>query len=78
MERNFPKNTWARYADAVAHCRTKAEAEGLLVRLHVRFNKCRLELHPEKTRIVYCKDDDRRGNHPEIKFDFLSYTFRPR
>ena len=79
MERNFPKNPWARYADdAVTHCRTKAEAEGLLERLHGRFNKCGLELHPDKTQIVYCKDDDRRGDYPEIKFDFLGYTFRPR
>ncbi len=37
-----------------------------------------LELHPEKTKIVYCKDDDRRGNYPETRFDFLGYTFRPR
>jgi RNA-directed DNA polymerase len=79
MERNFLKNPWARYADdAVTHCRTKAEAEGLLERLHGRFNECGLELHPDKTQIVYCKDDDRRGDYPEIKFDFLGYTFRPR
>lgn len=79
MERHFPKNPWARYADdAVAHCRTKTEAEGLLERLHKRFKECGLGLHPEKTRIVYCKDDDRRGDYPEIKFDYLGYTFRPR
>jgi len=79
MERHFPKNPWARYADdAVVHCRTKTEAEGLLEWLHKRFNECGLELHPDKTRIVYCKDDDRRGDYPEIKFDFLGYTFRPR
>ena len=40
--------------------------------------ECRLELHPEKTKIVYCKDEDRRGNYPNEKFDFLGYTFRPR
>jgi RNA-directed DNA polymerase len=79
MDRNFPENPWARYADdGVAHCRTKTEAENLLERLHDRFNECGLELHPDKTRIVYCKDDDRRGEYPEIKFDFLGYTFRPR
>jgi RNA-directed DNA polymerase len=54
------------------------EAERLLKRLQARFTECGLELHPEKTRIVYCKDDDRRGEHPETKFDFLGYTFRPR
>ncbi len=43
-----------------------------------RLEHCRLEVHPEKTRIVYCKDDDRKGRHPQEKFDFLGYTFRPR
>ncbi|MDQ0920334.1 group II intron reverse transcriptase/maturase [Paenibacillus sp. V4I5] len=72
-------NPWARYADdAVIHCRTKEEAERLLEQLKGRFTQCKLELHPDKTRIVYCKDDDRKGEHSEIKFDFLGYTFRPR
>jgi RNA-directed DNA polymerase len=79
MEKNYPQNPWARYADdGIAHCRTKEEAETLLASLNQRFNECGLELHPDKTRIVYCKDDDRRGNHPVTKFDFLGYTFRPR
>jgi RNA-directed DNA polymerase len=43
-----------------------------------RFAECGLELHPQKTRIVYCRDDDRQGNYPEQSFDFLGYTFRPR
>lgn len=74
-----PQNPWARYADdAVIHCRTKEEAEQLLEQLKERFKQCKLELHPEKTRIVYCKDDDRKGDHSEIKFDFLGYTFQPR
>ncbi|UQZ86463.1 Group II intron-encoded protein LtrA [Paenibacillus konkukensis] len=74
-----PQNTWARYADdAVIHCQTKEEAEQLLKKLKERFAQCKLELHPEKTRIVYCKDDDRNGDHLEIKFDLLGYTFRPR
>ncbi|WP_278320932.1 reverse transcriptase domain-containing protein [Clostridium tetanomorphum] len=79
MEMNFPQNPWARYADdAVAHCRTKEEAERLLIKLNERFNQCGLELHPDKTQIVYCKDDDRGGDYPITKFDFLGYTFRPR
>lgn len=79
MERNHPQNPWARYADdAVTHCRIRGEAEELLKQLHERFNECGLELHPDKTKIVYCKDDDRRAEHQEIKFDFLGYTFRPR
>ena len=79
MERNRPGNPWARYADdGVAHCRTRAEADKLLEQLHGRFRECGLELQLQKTRIVYCKDDDRRENFQETKFDFLGYTFRPR
>ena len=80
MKRNHPQNPWARYADdGVVHCRSKEEAEELLEQLHRRFTECALALHPDKTRIVYCKDDDRRGEFPnETKFDFLGYTFRPR
>ncbi len=79
MERTFPRNPWARYADdGVVHCRSKKEAERLLTALQQRMQECGLKLHPDKTRIVYCKDDDRRGQHPVTKFDFLGYTFRPR
>ena len=79
MKRNRPQNPWARYADdGVAHCRTRGEAEELLGQLHRRFRECGLELHPDKTRMVYCQDDDRRGDYSETKFEFLGYTFRPR
>lgn len=79
MEINFPQNPWARYADdAVAHCRTKAQAEILLKKLNQRFKECGLELHPDKTKIVYCKDDFRKQNQENTTFDFLGYTFRPR
>lgn len=79
MVRKYPNNPWVRYADdAVTHCRTEKEAEDLLEQLDERFNECGLELHPDKTRIVYCKDDDRRADYRETKFDFLGYTFRPR
>lgn len=79
MTKGHLENPWARYADdAVIHCRTKEEAEQRLEELRKRFRTCKLELHPEKTRIVYCKDDDRKEDHPEITFDFLGYTFRPR
>lgn len=75
----FPQNPWARYADdGIVHTKTKVEAENLLEKLKQRFKACKLGLRSDKTRIVYCKDDDRRGNYPEIKFDFLGYTFRPR
>ena len=79
MRREHPNNPWARYADdAVIHCRTQKEAESLLIELGERFKQCKLELNTEKTRIVYCKDDDRKGNYPLTSFDFLGYTFRPR
>ena len=80
IKTNFPQNPWERYVDdgISTHTKTKVEAENLLEKLEQRFKACKLELHPDKTRIVYCKDDDRRGNYPEIKFDFLGYTFRPR
>ncbi len=50
----------------------------MLDRVRERFQACKLELHPGKTRIVYCKDINRTGDHPEIQFTFLGYTFRPR
>lgn len=79
MARTFPRYPWARYADdGVVHCRTEGEARHLLEALGERFQACGLRLHPEKTRIIYCKDDDRRGTYPETQFDFLGYTFRPR
>ena len=79
MEKNYPQNPWARYADdGIVHCRSQKEAEIFLEKLDQRFKECGLELHPDKTQIVYCKDDDRREDHPVYKFDFLGYTFRPR
>lgn len=79
MDRNHPDKPFARYADdGVAHCRSKEGAEKLHQSLRERFLSCGLELHPTKTRIVYCKDDDRKGNYPVTRFDFLSYTFRAR
>ncbi|KJR97372.1 MAG: DNA polymerase, partial [Peptococcaceae bacterium BRH_c4a] len=79
MAKHHPGIPFARYADdGVAHCRSRKDAESLRGNLEKRFAECGLELHPTKTRIVYCKDDDRRGNYPDTKFDFLGYTFRPR
>ncbi len=79
MTREFPEVRWCRYADdGVVHCRTKKEAQVILAALEKRFSECGLELHPEKTKIVYCKDDRRTGDHQHTSFDFLGYTFRPR
>jgi RNA-directed DNA polymerase len=79
MDRENPDKPFARYADdAVVHCKSKEDAEELRSSLEKRLAECKLELHPTKTRIVYCKDNNRGGNYPENTFDFLGYTFRPR
>ena len=79
MTRKYPGNPFARYADdGVVHCRTESEAKAIREALARRFRECKLELHPEKTRIVYCKDDKRRGDHIHTRFDFLGFTFRAR
>jgi len=79
MRRNYPANPFARYADdSVVHCRTEEEAMRLKEAIAKRMEECGLSLHPEKTKIVYCKDDDRKGSYPQEKFDFLGYTFRSR
>ena len=79
MTTEHPNKPLARYADdGIAHCSSLSEAEALMENLKQRFKECGLELHPEKTRIVYCKDDDRENDYPETSFDFLGYTFRPR
>jgi RNA-directed DNA polymerase len=76
MEKEHPHNPWARYADdAVTHCRTKEEAEQLLEQLRERFAQCKLELHPDKTRIVYCKDDDRKGDLQRSNSTFWDTLF---
>lgn len=62
----------------IVHCRNEQEARAVIVAIRDRFEQCGLELHPEKTRIVYCKDDDRPGNFENVTFDFLGYTFQPR
>ena len=80
MSEYHPAIPITRYADdGVSHCRSKAEAMHLLENLRGRFCEVGLELHPEKTRIIYCKDEDRKGGDEEnTSFDFLGYTFRPR
>ncbi len=79
MDRNHPGNPFSRYADdAVIHCQTEAESFALKEELEARFKKCGLELHPTKTKIVYCKDSQRRKEYPVTSFDFLGFTFRPR
>jgi RNA-directed DNA polymerase len=79
MRRTYPQNPFARYADdVVVHCQTESEVGALRKAIAGRLAQCKLELHPEKTKEVYCKDDGRRGHYPNEKFDFLGFTFRPR
>lgn len=77
MKRNYPMAPFARYADdAVIHCKSEKEAKEIKEALTLRMQQCKLELHPQKTRIVYCKDEDRRQEYPLTEFDFLGYTYK--
>jgi RNA-directed DNA polymerase len=79
LQRTWPSVAFERFADdAVVHCQSREEAESVLIAIRDRLRECGLELHPMKTRIVYCKDDDRPGTHEHVSFDFLGYTFQPR
>jgi RNA-directed DNA polymerase len=79
LSRTFPAVTFERYCDdAVVHCVSEEQARQVRDALAARLAAVGLELHPDKTRIVYCKDADRRGDHEVTSFTFLGYTFRPR
>jgi group II intron reverse transcriptase/maturase len=79
MQQYFPNIQFERYADdAICHCKSEVQARLLKQRLEARFAECALELHPDKTRIVYCKDASRQICYPIYQFDFLGYTFRAR
>jgi RNA-directed DNA polymerase len=60
------------------HCKSERQATWIKGVIEGRLSQCKLELHPEKTKIVYCKDSNRQGSYENEKFDFLGYTFRPR
>lgn len=79
MQRTFPQVLFERYADdALVHCHSERQARAVLAAIRDRLGQCGLELQTTKTRIVYCKDDDRRGDYEHVAFDFLGYTFQPR
>jgi RNA-directed DNA polymerase len=79
LARRFPTIQFERYCDdAVIHCASQEQARIVRDALAARLAEVGLELHPDKTRIVYCKDADRRGDHEVTSFTFLGYTFRPR
>ena len=79
MARNFPGVPFERFADdAVVHCVSKRQARQVLAALQNRMVEVGLRLHPDKTRVVYCQDDNRRGSAEHTSFTFLGYTFRAR
>jgi RNA-directed DNA polymerase len=79
MAREFPSVQFERYADdVVVHCVSRRQAEHVLAAINERMGEVGLRLHPDKTRIVYCKDGQRRGQHEHTSFTFLGFTFRAR
>lgn len=79
MSKEFPNIGWIRYADDGAlNCVSLKQAKYMIKVLDKRFKLFGLELNLDKTKIVYCKDDDRKGDYENISFDFLGYTFKPR
>jgi group II intron reverse transcriptase/maturase len=79
MSRKFPAVPFERYADdVILHCKAERHARHVLGAITERMAQLGLEIHSAKTRIVYCKDSNRRGSHEHERFDFLGYTFRPR
>jgi group II intron reverse transcriptase/maturase len=79
MTRNYPDCPWERYADdVVVHCVSRRQAEVVLGGITQRMKEVGLRLHPDKTRIVYCQDGKRRGEHEHTSFTFLGFAFRSR
>ena len=79
MQQQFPTAPFERYADdIIVHCQTRKQAMYVLESISRRMQECCLTLHPEKTKVVYCQDEIRRGGHAHTRFDFLGYTFRGR
>jgi group II intron reverse transcriptase/maturase len=79
MKRPHPSCPFARYADdAVVHCRSQKQAEEVMQSIALRLAECGLTMHPDKSKVVYCKDDKRTAPYPHVHFTFLGFTFRPR
>jgi RNA-directed DNA polymerase len=79
MRQTYPAVPFERYADdVIVHCQSEEQAQAVKRAIAARLARCKLELHPDKTKIVYCKDGKRRGSYSNEKFDFLGYTFRAR
>ena len=79
MAREHPGVAFERYVDdAVVHCATERQAREMVLAISERMVEVGLRLHPDKTKVVYCKDSNRRGSYADTEFTFLEYTFRPR
>jgi RNA-directed DNA polymerase len=79
MERRYPQCRLARYADdGVVHCHSQEQAREVMQSIASRLAKCGLTMHPEKSKVVYCKDSNRTRVYPHVHFTFLGFTFRPR
>jgi len=79
MKRVNPSCPFVRYADdGVVHCRTRKQAEDVMRSIALRLADCGLTMHPEKSKVVYCKDSNRTASYPHVSFTFLGFTFRPR
>ena len=78
MTRTHPDLPWCRYADdGLVHCRNEQEALALKAELQARLAECRLEMHPTKTKIVYCKDVKRKGKYPNVNSTSSDTAFGP-
>jgi len=79
MGKTFPTLMFVRYADdIIVHCGTEKEAEKVLAAIKSRMEECRLRLHEEKTKIVFCKKYKKQSDGKIVKFDFLGFSFQPR
>jgi RNA-directed DNA polymerase len=79
MMLNYPNINFVRYADdIIVHCNTEKECQTMLIAINNRINNCDLTLHPNKTKIVYCKTANRKIAFKTVKFDFLGFSFQPR
>jgi len=79
MQINHPQIPFERYADdTICHCSTEKEAKDMQEVISKRLSECHLTLNSDKTKIVYCKNANRKMKYANISFDYLGYTFRPR
>jgi hypothetical protein len=77
-----PRIVFERYADdIVIHTRSIEQSNFILDKLKARLAEYSLEIHPDKTKTVYCyrtarfyKEDKKMPG----SFDFLGFTFKPR